>query len=65
MLNDPAQELARWYGVTIVYAPTFKVPDDTFNGRIPRSSNLTDVLNVLEKNEVHFKIDGKKIVVSP
>jgi transmembrane sensor len=67
--DDPLQtvmkELARWYGVTVLYAPAFKVPDDTFNGRIPRSSNLADVLNVLEKNEVHFKVEGKKIIVSP
>lgn len=67
--DDPLQtvmkELARWYGVTVSYAPAFSIPDDTFNGRIPRSSHLTDVLNVLEKNEVHFKIEGKKIIVSP
>lgn len=58
------QQLARWYGVTVSYSPGFKVPDDTFNGRIPRSSDLMDVLNVLEKNQVHFKIEGKKIIVS-
>jgi ferric-dicitrate binding protein FerR (iron transport regulator) len=63
-LQTVVQQLARWYGVTVIYSPGFKVPDDTFNGRIPRSSDLTDVLNVLEKNQVHFKVEGKKIIVS-
>jgi transmembrane sensor len=64
-LQTVMQQLARWYGVTVIYSPGFKVPDDTFNGRIPRSSDLMDVLSVLEKNQVHFKIEGKKIIVSP
>ena len=63
-LQTVVQQLARWYGVTVIYSPGFKVPDDTFNGRIPRSSDLTDVLSVLEKNQVHFKVEGKKIIVS-
>jgi hypothetical protein len=42
-----------------------RVANMTFQGKIPRNSNLSNVLKILETNEVHFTIDGKKIIVSP
>jgi ferric-dicitrate binding protein FerR (iron transport regulator) len=62
-LQTVLRQLVRWYDVDVSY--TGKVPDMTFVGKIPRNSNLSNVLKILETNEVHFKIDGKKIVVSP
>ncbi|NLR56794.1 DUF4974 domain-containing protein [Chitinophaga polysaccharea] len=57
------RQLARWYNAEIVYAG--KVPDLKFEGSIKRSYELADVLAILEESGIHFKIDGRKIIVLP
>jgi transmembrane sensor len=42
-----------------------KVPAEKFEGEIPRNSNITEVLRILELSNVHCKIEGKKITVLP
>lgn len=55
-------QLARWYGVTIVYEG--EIPEVEFTGVLPRSLEVTSVLNFLqETNEVKFKRSGNKIIV--
>jgi ferric-dicitrate binding protein FerR (iron transport regulator) len=62
-LQTVLRQLVRWYDVEVSYKG--KVANMTFQGKIPRNSNLSNVLKILETNEVHFTIDGKKIIVSP
>lgn len=57
------RQLARWYDIDISYEGT--VPDKSFDGTISRNSNLSEVLKVLERNQVHFRLEGKKLVVTP
>jgi transmembrane sensor len=62
-LKTVLRQIARWYDVEVEYAG--KVPTMDFLGKLPRNSNLSQVLATLETNEVHFTIQGKKIIVSP
>ncbi len=62
-LKTVLRQIARWYDVEVEYAG--KVPTMDFVGKLPRNSNLSQVLATLETNEVHFTIQGKKIIVSP
>lgn len=57
------RQLVRWYDVEIVYQGT--VPKHEFLGKIPRDMPLSQVLNLLQKQRVHFTIEGRKIIVSP
>lgn len=57
------REIARWYNVEVAYAGN--VPAEKFEGEIPRNSNITEVLRILELSNVHCKIEGKKITVLP
>ena len=58
------RQVARWYDLSIVYEGT--MTNDTFNGGTFRNENLTEVLKVLELNgSVHFKMEGKKLMVRP
>ena len=56
------KQLARYYNVDVEYEG--KVPDKKFGGMINRNKNLGEVLNVLELSGVHFRVEGKKIIVS-
>jgi ferric-dicitrate binding protein FerR (iron transport regulator) len=55
------RQIARWYDVTVEYKGPF--PDMKFTGRISRNSNASDILKILEESEVHFTVEGKKIIV--
>lgn len=62
-LPSVMRQLARWYDAEVVYEGA--VPKRQFEGKMPRNSNLSEVLKVIETNNVHMKIQGKKIVVNP
>ena len=57
-------EIGRWYNVEVVYQG--KVTNESFWGTISRSKPITDVLASLEETgAVHFKIEGRRIIVMP
>lgn len=60
---DIMKQLSRWYDMQVVYEG--KISDDEFVGRIERTAKLSRVLHILELSHVHFKIEDKKITVSP
>jgi ferric-dicitrate binding protein FerR (iron transport regulator) len=62
-IGDVLRQLARWYDVEVIF--TTPVSDDyTFDGEIGRDLNLSTILKYLEKNDLHFHIEGKKLIVT-
>ncbi|WP_431292751.1 FecR family protein [Pedobacter sp. P26] len=55
------RQIARWYDVEVVYEGTVK--DGQFYGKIERSYTLSEVLKVLELGNLHFRVEGRKIIV--
>lgn len=62
-LQSVLKQLARWYDVDVIYQG--KNQPREFVGEIERDLNLSEVLKILEKNKVHFSIEGKKLIVKP
>ncbi|MDB5199226.1 MAG: FecR family protein [Chitinophagaceae bacterium] len=62
-LQTVLRQLTKWYDVDVEYQGN--VPRQTFGGDMERTLSLSQVLKVLEKSEVHFKIEDKKIIVMP
>ena len=56
------RQLSRWYDIEVVYEG--KIPDGEFVGKIRRNANVSEVLRVLELNNIHFKIANKKIMIT-
>lgn len=61
-LPELMRQLSRWYGMQVVY--NVPVKEYEFVGQIERSSRLSKVLRILEMGDVHFRIEGKKIIVT-
>ena len=58
------RQLARWYDVEIEYKGN--VSDIGFVSTISRSRKLSEVIKVLQATEgVHFKIEGRRVLVMP
>ncbi|HEV8082157.1 MAG TPA: FecR family protein, partial [Chitinophagaceae bacterium] len=54
-------QLARWYDIDIKYSG--QVSNQLYGGEIERDLKLSQVLKILEKSGVHFRIDNKTLVV--
>jgi transmembrane sensor len=57
------RQLARWYDVDVRYEG--HITEDRFAGKLPRDASAEETLHILEKNQVHFRIEDKKIIVMP
>jgi ferric-dicitrate binding protein FerR (iron transport regulator) len=63
-LDDAMRQLARWYDIEVVYEKG--IPDIQFEGEISRNVKLSDLLKVLSRAEVKFKIEeGHRLIVLP
>ncbi len=60
-LQTVMRQLSRWYDIDIIYDGT--IPQREFAGEMHRDLNLSQVLRILEKNDVHFKVEGKKLFI--
>lgn len=57
------RQLARWYKVQVIFKG--KIPARRFAGQVSRSSNLSQVLKILELSKIHFTIEGDVVTVLP
>lgn len=56
------RQFARWYNVEVVYEGDVK--PRTFYGVISRQAPLSTVLRMLQANDIQFRIDGNKLIVT-
>jgi len=57
------QLLSRWYDVDVVYEGT--IPQREWGGDIEKNLKLSQMLKILEKNDLHFRLEGRKLMVLP
>lgn len=62
-IREIMRQVSRWYDVDIQYQGN--LPDRKFVGGISRNASLSDLLKILEFNNIHFTVEGKKIIVRP
>jgi transmembrane sensor len=61
-IQDIMKRVSRWYDVDIAYDGAVK--DQQFGGTYDRSKSITELTKYLEKlGKVHFKIEGRRIIV--
>ncbi len=61
-IRDIMRQIARWYDVDVIYQDD--IPERLFNGGISRNSKLSSLLQILETSGIHFKVEGKQIIVT-
>jgi ferric-dicitrate binding protein FerR (iron transport regulator) len=60
-ITEVLRDAARWYDLEIVYEG--KKPADTFTGGIDRTATLKELLTILQMTGLHFKLEGRKLIV--
>jgi len=57
-------EISRWYDVDVEFRGD--IQQKSFGGTVSRFKDISEVLKVLELTEsVHFKIEGRRVIVMP
>ena len=60
-IKEIMRQVSRWYDLDIVYeAP---LPDMKFSGKIERKLPLSGIAHLLESSQIHFRIEGKKLII--
>ncbi|MBO9572174.1 MAG: FecR family protein [Chitinophagaceae bacterium] len=57
------RQLSRWYDIDVKYSGA--IPTDEFNGKIGRDLTLSQVLKILSKTRINYRIENKTIIVLP
>lgn len=60
-LEEVMLQLERWYNIDVVYENG--IPDIQFMGEMSRQIPLTDLLEILRRTEVDFRVEGRKLIV--
>lgn len=60
-LKSLMRQISRWYDVDVVYEAGVK--NDVFFGKIKRNADLSKVLKILALGDIHFRIEGRKLIV--
>lgn len=61
-LKAVMRELSRWYDVTVQYEGN--IPTKKIIGEISKNTNLSEVLQAFSYTGIHFRIEGKTIIVT-
>jgi transmembrane sensor len=62
-LKSIMRQVERWYDVDVEF--NGNIPDRTFSGGVAREANLSELLRIFEVSKIHFKMEGRKLVVMP
>lgn len=57
------KQISRWYDIDVSYDGN--VGKETFSGIVKRNSNVSQVLEIIKQGGVEFKIERKKITITP
>ncbi|SEW35234.1 FecR family protein [Chitinophaga arvensicola] len=60
-LEEVMRQLERWYNIDVVYENG--IPNIQFMGEMSRQIPLTDLLEILRRTEVDFRVEGRKLIV--
>ncbi|MBC9912364.1 FecR family protein [Chitinophaga varians] len=61
-IQQVMNQLERWYDITVVYEGG--VPDIRFGGKMERDLDLHSILRILEISNVHYRLEGRKLVIT-
>lgn len=60
-IREIMRQISRWYDVEVVYEG--KIPTGHFSGLVSRGNDISKVLKIMQAGGVHFKIEGRKVIV--
>jgi len=57
------RQVERWYDVDVSFEGN--IPVRTFTADVARTAPVSEILKILEESKIHYRIEGKKIIIIP
>jgi transmembrane sensor len=57
------KQVERWYDIDVSYEG--KIPAGHFSGTVNRNANISQILKILELSNVHYRIEGRRMIIIP
>lgn len=61
-IGEVMQTISRWYDIDVHYQTE---PQYTLSGEISRSASIGEVLTMLKNSGVHYRLEGRQLIVLP
>jgi ferric-dicitrate binding protein FerR (iron transport regulator) len=62
-LEEVMRQIERWYDIEVIYEKG--IPNIRFGGKLRSDLSLSGLLRSLQESEVHFRVEGRKVIVLP
>ncbi|MFD2870832.1 FecR domain-containing protein [Mucilaginibacter ximonensis] len=62
-LKEILREVARWYNMQVIYQGNNG--NETYSGIIGREASLQRILAIIGTGDVHYRIEGRKLIILP
>jgi ferric-dicitrate binding protein FerR (iron transport regulator) len=62
-LKTVMRQVSRWYDLDVSYEGN--IPPVQFSGEIGRDLSLNQLFSILNETRIHYRVEGKKMVVTP
>jgi transmembrane sensor len=62
-INTVMRQFSRWYNVDVSYEGA--IPTTMITGKVHRNVNASQALKILAYLDIHYRIEGKKIIIIP
>lgn len=62
-LGEVMRQIERWYDIEVVYEKG--IPNVEFEGKMTKDVPLKDLLTMLDRSDVHFRIENRTLIVLP
>jgi transmembrane sensor len=62
-LSEVMRQIERWYDIEVVYEKG--IPNVEFEGKMTKDVPLKDLLTMLDRSDVRFRIENRKLIVLP
>ena len=57
------RQLSRWYDVTVKYEG--QIPTREFSGQMNKNINASQLMHILSIEQIHYRIEGRTIIIMP
>ncbi|NIG55867.1 FecR family protein [Chitinophaga sp. Cy-1792] len=60
-LPEAMRQIERWYNITVIYENG--IPDIHFGGKVTRNASLHDLLHILSRAELKFRLTDNRLII--
>ncbi len=62
-IEEIMRQAARWYDIDVTYEGN--ISEERYKGKVARNTSLNEFMKILSLNGIHYRINGRKLIIMP